>query len=113
MKKLVFAVLVGGAAAWAVTHQAPAITATAAPQVAVTVGNIYSQGADISIHNGSSVRLSSVFLHCTFRDANGSRIDSVPVLVSDLAPYDTAKEKAQTPKHATIDKVDCLTEHAL
>lgn len=113
MKKFVFTVLVGGAAAWAVTHQAPTIKAKTSPQIAVTVGNIYSQGADISIHNGSSVHLTSVFLHCTFRDANGIRIDSVPVLVSDLAPFDTAKERAATAKHATIENVDCLTEHAL
>lgn len=89
-------------------------TATEAPpSVVVKVGNIYRQSADISVYNTSGKRLTSVFLHCTFRDAGGQRIDSVPVLVSDLAMNDMASERARTPKHADIAKVDCLTDHAL
>ena len=114
MRKIIIAALIGGAALWAVKHQPQAAdTALAQPQVAVRVGNIYQQSADISVYNTSGKRLSSVFLHCTFRDASGQRIDSVPVLVSNLAVNDTANERARTPKHADIAKVDCLTEHAL
>ena len=114
MRKVVIAALVGGAALWAIKHQPPSVdTVVAAPQVIVKIGNVYRQSADISVYNTSGKRLSSVFLHCTFRDASGQRIDSVPVLVSNLAVNDTDNERARTPKHADIAKVDCLTEHAL
>lgn len=80
--------------------------------VDVNVSNITRGSAGVSIRNVSGRRLSSVFLHCTFRDQYGARIDNVPVHVSDLAPSDTANEVARMPNDVKASSVDCRVEHA-
>jgi hypothetical protein len=83
-----------------------------ADKVAVDVFNIMRGGAGVSIHNVSGQRLASVFLECTFRNQDGSRIDSVPIFVSNLAAGDTANESAQMPNDITASTVDCRTDYA-
>lgn len=83
-----------------------------ADRVTVEVFDVTRGSAGVKVHNVSGQRLSSVFLHCTFRNQDGSRIDSVPVFVSNLASGDTANESAQMPNDIKASAVDCRTEYA-
>jgi hypothetical protein len=102
------------AAARAAQGAPPTVLAAAEPvsPVRVSVAQIYKGSALVMIENVSGERLRSVFLHCTFRDQSGARIDSVPVLVHDLAPGDTANESADMPNQIRAARVECLTESA-
>lgn len=81
-----------------------------AANVLVTVGNIGERRVDVFVKNVGVVRLKTVFLECTLRDEAGLRIDSVPVLVSNLAPGDSQKEEAWTTQRTKIAKVECRAE---
>lgn len=81
-----------------------------AADVLVTVGKIGDRRVDVFVKNVGGVRLKSVFLECTLRDEAGLRIDSAPVLVSNLAPGDSQMEEARTTKPTKIAKVDCRAE---
>lgn len=83
-----------------------------ADRVTIDVFDVTRGSAGVKVHNVSGQRLSSVFLQCTFRNQDGSRIDSVPVFVSNLASGDTANESAQMPNDIRASTVDCRTEYA-
>lgn len=78
--------------------------------VLVTIGKIGDRRVDIFVKNVGGSRLETVFLECTLRDEAGLRIDSVPVLVSNLAPGDSQMEQAWTTKQTKIAKVECRTD---
>lgn len=117
------AVVIGGLAASYYVRMpdntAPRLVAAAASQdapaadkVAINVFNVASGMAGVAIKNVSGARLDTVFMHCTFRNDSGGRIDSVPVMVSDLAAGDTANEIARMPNDIKASKVECLTDYA-
>lgn len=124
MKPITIAALVIGAVAakvWlfhdpdktsAITSAAYSAHFSEAPAVSVDVFSIQRGRAAVKIRNISDARLSSVFLHCTFRNGYGERIDSVPVLVSNLAAGDAANEIARMPNDIKAETVDCRTEYA-
>jgi hypothetical protein len=87
-------------------------TDSGADRVTIDVFDVTRGSAGVKVHNVSGQRLSSVFLQCTFRNQDGSRIDSVPVFVSNLASGDTANESAQMPNDIKASAVDCRTEYA-
>lgn len=96
----------------AITSAAYSAQFSEAPAVSVDVFSIRRGSAAIKIRNISDARLSSVFLQCTFRNGYGERIDSVPILVSNLAAGDAANEIARMPNDIKADTVACRTEHA-
>lgn len=94
------------------SHVSSAAASAIPDSVAVNVFSISRGSAGVSVRNVSGDRLASVFLECTFRNKDGSRIDSVPIFVSNLAAGDTANESAQMPNDITASTVDCRTDYA-
>ena len=100
------------AAASYAAQRTATVSADDANRVRVDVFNIRRGGAGVKVQNISGERLKSVFLHCTFRNQYGERIDSVPVYLANLDAGDTANESANMANDIKASSVDCRTEHA-
>lgn len=123
MKRFIAAGVVAGMVAYVALYAADAdrpdsaitraaMSANQPQDVSVAVGNIHRGSADIRIKNTSGTMLDSVFMHCTFRAADGARIDDVPLFITGLAVNDVANERARMPNSIQAHNVDCRVDHA-
>jgi hypothetical protein len=85
----------------------PAMASADPVRITVTVKEHGVGYADITVRNNTDAIIESASVHCTFRDDVGKRIDSVPVLVTDIAAGDTATERARMPQSVWAYSVSC------